>query len=61
MKDVISNEMKYRKILIRNVAPFNLLKVPAISVPINKFVGAQFIANIGFDEYLLDFVASLGV
>ncbi|MCH4815807.1 MAG: amidase [Saccharolobus sp.] len=61
IKDVINNEINYSKILIRNVAPFNFLKVPAISVPINKFVGAQFIANIGFDEYLLDFVSSLGV
>ncbi|WP_338603065.1 amidase [Sulfolobus tengchongensis] len=65
VKDILENYtshlLKFRKMLTRNTSSFNFLKVPAISVPINKFVGAQFIADIGCDEYLLNFVSSLSV
>ncbi|BBD72144.1 amidase [Sulfodiicoccus acidiphilus] len=61
ISDVLGREGEFRLPLTRNTVPFNVFSTPAISVPIGKFVGAQFIAPMGHDEELLDFVKGLGV
>jgi aspartyl-tRNA(Asn)/glutamyl-tRNA(Gln) amidotransferase subunit A len=59
ISEVLGREFEWRVKLTRNTAPFNFFSVPAISISADKFVGVQFVANIGYDDYLLDFVEEL--
>lgn len=56
IKRVTGKESEWRPLLTRNVAPFNLTGAPAISVPVENFVGAQLVASYGEDSLLLNFV-----
>jgi aspartyl-tRNA(Asn)/glutamyl-tRNA(Gln) amidotransferase subunit A len=59
ISEVIGNESKYRPVLVRNTSIFNFTGNPAISIPLNNFVGLQVIGNIGDDMNLLKFSEDL--
>lgn len=54
ISDVIGRESTWRPLLTKNTAPFNMVGLPSISLPINKYVGVQLVAKLGEDELLLN-------
>ncbi len=59
ISDVEGKEQNWRTILNANTSPYNMVCLPAISIPYSKFVGIQVVANLWEDRSLLAFSKEL--
>ena len=59
IKDVEGKEQNWRTILNANTSPYNMVCVPAISLPYTKYVGIQIATNLWEDRVLLSFSEEL--